>query len=306
MRVKQNQNITEAMKESASQLRNVESQNSQKQDLRDRLYQMQSKLRQMQVTIETESIKNNNLKNVRNIEIELRKARDEKESELLNVAVSTQKESMKWTMAAHAEIQIQDDEIRKESNTLKSKMAERQSNNVQQLLKTIESDMQTNKSLINDLNAQIQELDGNYLSFKSSNKQMQSQMQKMQDTFKDLQDQERDLQNTFDENMASMEDRIREQNELAQQNIADLSMTQKQLKKLTNQAETLSSKIEISGAIAQFHDSCNYKEKCKQLQNDILISKQKGSKLEQEIQEQNEKWADMYERTADDLRNRIE
>ena len=50
---------------------------------------MQSKLRQMQVTIETESIKNNNLKNVRNIEIELRKARDEKESELLNVAVST-------------------------------------------------------------------------------------------------------------------------------------------------------------------------------------------------------------------------
>ena len=58
-------------------------------------------------------------------------------------------------------------------------MADRQNNNVQQLLKTIENDMQTNKSLINDLNAQIQELDGNYLSFKSSNKQMQSQMQKM-------------------------------------------------------------------------------------------------------------------------------
>lgn len=113
---------------------------------------MQSKLRQMQVTIETESIKNNNLKNVRNIEIDLRKARDEKESELLSVAVSTQKESMKWTMAAHAEIQIQDDEIRKESNTLKTKMSDRQNNNVQQLLKMIESDMQNNKGLINDLN----------------------------------------------------------------------------------------------------------------------------------------------------------
>jgi len=45
----------------------------------------------------------------------------------------------------------------------------------------------------------------------------------------------------------------------------------------------MGSKIEISGAIAQFYDSCNYREKCKQLSNDILISKQKGSKLEQEI-----------------------
>lgn len=104
MRVSQNQNITEAMKESAMQLRNVESQNGQKQDLSDRLYQMQSKLRQMQVTIETESIKNENLKNVRNIEIELRKTRDEKESDLLNIAVSTQKESMKWSLGALAEI----------------------------------------------------------------------------------------------------------------------------------------------------------------------------------------------------------
>ena len=86
------------------QLRNVESQNGQKQDLSDRLYQMQSKLRQMQVTIETESIKNENLKNVRNIEIELRKTRDEKESDLLNIAVSTQKESMKWSLGALAEI----------------------------------------------------------------------------------------------------------------------------------------------------------------------------------------------------------
>jgi hypothetical protein len=40
----------------------------------------------MQVTIETESIKNENLKNVRNIEIELRKVRDEKETDLLNTA----------------------------------------------------------------------------------------------------------------------------------------------------------------------------------------------------------------------------
>lgn len=135
------------------QLRNVESQNSQKQDLSDRLYQMQSKLRQMQVTIETESIKNENLKNVRNIEIELRKTRDEKESDLLNIAVSTQKESMKWSLGALAEIQIQDDQIKKESIDLKTKMSDRQSTNVQQLLKMIESDMQNNKGVCNDLNA---------------------------------------------------------------------------------------------------------------------------------------------------------
>lgn len=65
---------------------------------------MQSKLRQMQVTIETESIKNENLKNVRNIEIDLRKTRDDKETELLNVAVNTQKDSMKWGLGALAEI----------------------------------------------------------------------------------------------------------------------------------------------------------------------------------------------------------
>jgi hypothetical protein len=53
---------------------------------------------------------------------------------------------------------------------LKTKMSDRQSNNVQQLLKMIESDMQNNKGLISDINSQIQELDGNHLSFKSSNK----------------------------------------------------------------------------------------------------------------------------------------
>jgi hypothetical protein len=39
---------------------------------------------------------------------------------------------------------------------------------------------------------------------------MQTQMPKMQDAFKDFADTERDLQNTFDENMATMEDKIRE------------------------------------------------------------------------------------------------
>ena len=67
---------------------------------------MQSKLREMQVIIETEQIKNDNLKNVRNIEEDLRKARDDKEAEMLAVASTTQKDSMKWVMGALAEVQI--------------------------------------------------------------------------------------------------------------------------------------------------------------------------------------------------------
>ena len=61
------------------------------------------------MTIETESIKNENLKNVRNIEVELRKTRDDKETDLLNVAAKTQKDSMKWSIGALGDIQIQDD-----------------------------------------------------------------------------------------------------------------------------------------------------------------------------------------------------
>jgi hypothetical protein len=38
----------------------------------------------------------------------------------------------------------------------------------------------------------------------------------MQDSFKDLQDQEREMQNMFDETMASMEDKIKEQNDVVQ------------------------------------------------------------------------------------------
>ena len=77
---------------------------------------------------------------------------------------------MKWSLGALADIQIQDDQIKKESIDLKNKMANRYSNNVQQLLKMIESDMQSNKGSIVDMNGQIQELDGNYTSFKGSNK----------------------------------------------------------------------------------------------------------------------------------------
>ena len=68
MRINQNKNISDAMKESKVQLGNFEQQNMQKQDLRDRLQEMKNQLRDMQVNIEQEAIKNENLKNVKNIE----------------------------------------------------------------------------------------------------------------------------------------------------------------------------------------------------------------------------------------------
>ena len=52
MRINQNKNISDAMKESAVQLNKFENQNIQKQDLRDRLQKMKNKLRDMQVSIE--------------------------------------------------------------------------------------------------------------------------------------------------------------------------------------------------------------------------------------------------------------
>lgn len=47
MRINQNKNITDAMKESAVLLSKFEGQNIEKQELRDRLQKMKNKLRDM-------------------------------------------------------------------------------------------------------------------------------------------------------------------------------------------------------------------------------------------------------------------
>lgn len=71
------------MNESKRNLKNFDDQNAKKQALREQLFQMQVKLRKMQVTIEQDKIKNENLQNVQKFETELRKVRDTKESEML-------------------------------------------------------------------------------------------------------------------------------------------------------------------------------------------------------------------------------
>lgn len=130
MRVVQNKNITDAMKDSNRNMKQFEVLNQQKQELRDRLYSMQIKLRKMQVTIEEEQIKNDNLKNVKNFEMGLRKTRDNQETEMLNTAGITQKSSMKWTQDSLTEVLKQDDLIKQENQDLKAKMSQRQKVNV--------------------------------------------------------------------------------------------------------------------------------------------------------------------------------
>jgi len=92
------------MKESAVLLSKFEGQNIEKQDFRDRLQKMKNKLRGMQISIEQESIKNDNLKNVKSIETDLRRLRDIQESEFLKTSNETQKSSQLWSEYVLAEI----------------------------------------------------------------------------------------------------------------------------------------------------------------------------------------------------------
>ena len=64
------------MTDSKRILNQYESQDSSKQALREKLYQMQTQLREIEVGIEQDRLKNQNLKNVQNAERELREVRD--------------------------------------------------------------------------------------------------------------------------------------------------------------------------------------------------------------------------------------
>ena len=54
-------------------------------------------MRDIEVAIEQDNIKNQNLKNVQRAEKELRDIRDVHEKELLKSATTSQKESLEWT-----------------------------------------------------------------------------------------------------------------------------------------------------------------------------------------------------------------
>ena len=58
---------------------------------------MQTQLREIEVGIESDRIKNQNLKNVQNAEKELREVRDKQETVLLKSAQASQDQSIEWT-----------------------------------------------------------------------------------------------------------------------------------------------------------------------------------------------------------------
>ena len=68
--------------------------------------------------------------------------------------------------------------------------------------------MQVNQNQIGELNAQIKDVDNEFLSYKHNNKQMGTQVQKLEQTFREIRDQERETQAQVTENMKELEVKI--------------------------------------------------------------------------------------------------
>lgn len=98
-------------------------------------------------------------------------------------------------------------------------MQKRQQVNLAQLMEMIENDIIKNKQLMQSVEDQIRDIDGNYQTFKTSNKVMDSNMGKLELTLKELSREENALQLEMDTNMASMEQKVKEQNNLVQQKV---------------------------------------------------------------------------------------
>ena len=78
-------------------------------------------------------------------ETDLKKFRDKKESELLNIANKTQVDSASWINGNLKTVSTEDDKIKKETQALKDKMEHRKTTIVQQLLSEIEQDRKQNQ-----------------------------------------------------------------------------------------------------------------------------------------------------------------
>lgn len=80
---------------------------------------MQGKLRQLEVTIENELVTNQNLKNVKNVEENMRMDRDENEKEMLQIGSETQNDSIKMGKNFKSQFDDQDKKINKYHADLK-------------------------------------------------------------------------------------------------------------------------------------------------------------------------------------------
>ena len=195
MRVEQNKNITSAMAESKNTLQTLREQNSKKQILRDKLQEMQAKHRRMEISIQSGQIENENLKNVQKFEEELRKSRNKKESEILEIASSTQKASMAQATSTIKEFMVQDKKVKEQTDDLKKKMAFRLQNNVQDLLGNIEENMEANRNEIEiKIPQYVKEYEEKYLGMSQANLKLSEQIENLESTFSDTQQKEMDLE----------------------------------------------------------------------------------------------------------------
>ena len=91
------------------------------------------------------------------------------------------------------EIQSQDEEVLEQNGNLKQNMQKRQQVNVAQLIQLIENDIQKNRGMMRSVEDQIREIDGNYQTFKTSNKVMESNMVKLEQSLNEVSREEHSL-----------------------------------------------------------------------------------------------------------------
>ena len=82
--------------------------------------------------------------------------------------------------------------------------------NVAQLIELIENDIQKNRQMIKSIEDQIREIDGNYQTFKTSNKVMESNMVKLEQSLNEVSREEHGLQSQLDENLSSLEQKVKD------------------------------------------------------------------------------------------------
>ena len=92
------------------------------------------------------------------------------------------------------EIQSQDEEVLEQNGNLKQNMQKRQQVNVAKLIQLIENDIQKNRGMMKSVEDQIREIDGNYQTFKTSNKVMDSNMVKLEQSLNEVSREEHSLQ----------------------------------------------------------------------------------------------------------------
>lgn len=80
------------------------------------------------------------------------------ETEMLQIAKSTQAESMEWSAEVLMNVSEQDDQIKKKHAELNQKMDRRQKENVTSLLKLIDQDMKQNNEEIQNLSTLLKDV----------------------------------------------------------------------------------------------------------------------------------------------------